>query len=214
MHAALPSRSITALGRTLLVCLALGLGACASTRVVDSEVRSFSANVLPATAATYQFDRLPSQTSDARALAAQESLEAQVSAAMTDLGLTQSDSNPQYLVQISASVEQVARTPVRSPFSPAGLAGSWGFRYPPVGFGMRWAMEPPWSRYTVQIVLRDASSKAVVFESAAQHIGPWADTANIMPAVLRAALRDYPNPTPQGTTVKIEVNTQGLTGQP
>jgi hypothetical protein len=214
MHAALLSKPLTALGRTALVCLALGLGACASTRVVDSEVRSFSGSVGPATPATYRFDRLPSQIGDAQSQAVQETLETQASAAMAEVGLTQSDDQPQYLAQISAALEQVARTPVRAPFAPAGLAGSWGLRYPPVGFGMNWAVEPPWSRYTVQIVLRDARSKAVVFESAAQHIGPWADSANIMPAVLGAALRDYPKPTPQGTTVRIEVSTQGLTDRP
>ena len=196
---------------SLAVGLALGLGGCASSRVIDSEVRSFSGSVAPATPATYGFDRLPSQSGDARAQAAQERLEALASAALADVGLTQSDSNPQYLAQISATVEQMARTPVVPSW---GLSGFWGFHQPSVGFGMNWAMEPPWSRYVVQIVLRDSGSKQVVFESAAQHIGPWSDAANILPAVLRAALRDYPNPAPQGTTVRVEVGPQGLTDRP
>ena len=220
MHTATPSRR-TATVRAGLLCLAvglaLGLGACASTRVIDSEVRSFSGSVAPATQTTYGFDRLPSQTGDARAQAAQENLEALASTALADVGLTQSDSNPHYLAQISATVEQVARTPVRPPFTPfasIGMGGFWGFHQPSVGFGMNWAMEPPWHRYVVQIVLRDSISKQVVFESAAQHIGPWSDAANILPAVLRAALRDYPNPAPQGTTVRVEVGPQGLTDRP
>ena len=220
MHDATPSRRAAALRAGLLclaVGLALGLGACASTRVIDSEVRSFSGSVAPATQTTYGFDRLPSQTGDARAQAAQENLEALASTALADVGLTQSDSSPKYLAQISATVEQVARTPVRPPFTPfatIGMGGFWGFHQPSVGFGMNWAMEPPWHRYVVQIVLRDSISKQVVFESAAQHIGPWSDAANILPAVLRAALRDYPNPAPQGTTVRVEVGPQGLTDRP
>ena len=218
MHAAPASRRSAAVARawllSLTVGLALGLGGCASSRVIDSEVRSFSGSVAPITQTTYSFDRLPSQSSDTTAQAAQERLEALASAALADVGLTQSDSSPLYLAQISATVEQIVRTPVRPPFAPFGISGFWGFHHPPVGFGMNWAMEPPWSRYIVQIVLRDSSSKQVVFESAAQHIGPWSDAANILPAVLRAALRDYPNPAPQGTTVRVEVGPQGLTDRP
>ncbi len=218
MHTTTPSRR-TATVRAGLLCvavgLALGLGGCASTRVIDSEVRSFTGSVAPATQTTYRFDRLPSQqSSDINAQANQERLEALASAALADVGLTHSDANPQYLAQISAAVEQVARTPVRPPFVPLGMGGFWGFHHPTVGLGMNWAMEPPWSRYVVQIVLRDSGSKQVVFESAAQHIGPWSDAANILPAVLRAALRDYPNPAPQGTTVRVEVGPQGLTDRP
>jgi len=208
----LPPRWTGALVRLVLLCLTLGLGACASTRVIDSEVRSFAGSVAPATPATYRFDRLPSQqSSNTNAQAVQERLETLASAALADVGLTQSDNNPQYLAQISATVEQMARTPVVPSW---GLGGFWGFHHPPVGFGMNWAMEPPWSRYVVQIVLRDSGSKQVVFESAAQHIGPWSDAANILPAVLRAALPDYPNPAPQGTTVRVEVGPQGLTDRP
>ena len=219
MHAAPAPRRSAAVARawllSLTVGLALGLGGCASSRVIDSEVRSFSGSVAPATPATYRFDRLPSQqSSDANAQAAQERLEALASAAFADAGLAQSDSNPQYLAQISATVEQIARTPAHPPFAPFGVGGFWGFQHPPIGFGMNWAMQPPWSRYVVQLVLRDSSSKQVLFESAAQHIGPWSDTANILPAVLRAALRDYPNPAPQGTTVQVEVGPQGLTDRP
>lgn len=222
MRAAAPAPPRRTVVRAWLLCLnlglALGLSACASTRVIDSEVRSFGGSVAPATPATYRFDRLPSQQSgDANAQDAQERLEALASAAMADVGLTQSDSKPQYLTQISATVEQIVRTPVRppfAPFAPFGMGGFWRFHHPPVGFGMALAMEPPWSRYTVQIVLRDSSSKQVVFESAAQHIGPWSDAGNVLPAVLRAALRDYPNPTPQGTTVQVEVGPQGLTDRP
>ena len=222
MLTAAPASFRPAAIRAWLLCLnlglALGLGACASTRVIDSEVRSFSGTEAPATPATYRFDRLPSQqSSDANAQAVQERLEALANAAFADAGLTQSDSTPQYLAQISATVEQVVRTPVYppfAPFAPFGMGGFWRFHHPPVGFGMSFAVEPPWSRYTVQIVLRDSRSNQVVFESAAQHMGPWSDAGNVLPAVLRAALRDYPNPTPQGTTVRVEVGPQGLTDRP
>jgi hypothetical protein len=198
--------------------LVLGLGACASTRVVDSEVGSFVGNVAPTTPASYRFDRLPSQQSaDAKVQSAQESLEAWASAALADVGLTQSDAAPQYLAQISAKVEQVARTPAGAPFAPFApfrMGGFWGVQPAPLGFGLNLAMEPPWSRYRVQIVLRESGSGRVVFESEAQHTGPWSDAANILPAVLRAALSDFPNPAPRGTTVRVEVGPQGLMNRP
>jgi len=204
-----------ALQASTLVGLALALGACASTRVVDSEVRSFVGSVVPTTPAIYRFDRLPSQQSgDAQVQNSQERLEAMASAALADVGLTQSDTTPHYLVQISASVEQVARTPVGSPFAPFRLGGFWGIHSPPTGFGMNLGMEPPWSRYRVQIVLRESGSGKAVFESEAQHTGPWSDAANILPAVLRGALRDFPNSTAKGVTVRVEVGPQGLTDRP
>lgn len=79
---------------------------------------------------------------------------------------------------------------------------------------MNLAMEPPWSRYRVQIVLRESGSGRVLYESEAQHTGPWSDAANILPAVLRAALSDFPHPAPRGTTVRVEVGPQGLMNRP
>jgi hypothetical protein len=207
--------------RMLRACLVLGLGACATTRVVDSEVSSFVGSVAPTTPASYRFDRLPSQQSaDAKVQSAQESFEIWASAALADVGLTLSDAAPQYLAQISAKVEQVARTPVGGPispfvpFAPFRVGGFWGVQPAPLGFGMNLAMEPPWSRYRVQIVLRESGSGRVVFESEAQHTGPWSDAPNILPAVLRAALSDFPNPAPRGTTVRVEVGPQGLMNRP
>ena len=57
-----PNKGAATLRALLLFVMAgltLGLGACASTRVIDSEVRSFAGSVGPSTPATYRFDRLP-----------------------------------------------------------------------------------------------------------------------------------------------------------
>lgn len=201
-----------AAARLLLICLPLLLGACASTRVIDSEVRSFAGTVAPQPQASFRFDRLPSQQSnDPQAQAFQEQLETMAIGALAAIGLTPDEQGPKYLAQVHASVELVARAPV---FPSLGLGGFWGFHRPPYGVGMSYYMEPPWSRYGVHILLRDAASREVVFESSAQHVGPWSDTANVLPAVLRAALRDYPNATPQGRTLRVEVGPNGLSDRP
>lgn len=199
-------------GRVLVVCLALLLGACASTRVIDSEVRSFAGAVAPQAPTTYRFDRLPSQqSSQAPEPGFQDQLEAMTAIALAEVGLKPDAQQPRYLAQISASVEQIARAPV---FPGLGLGGFWGLHHPPYGLGMAYSMEPPWTRYGVHILLRDAASGQSVFESTAQHVGPWSDTSRLLPAVVRAALRDYPKATPQVRTVHVEIGPQGLSERP
>ena len=79
---------------------------------------------------------------------------------------------------------------------------------------MSYSLEPPWTRYGVHMLLRDAATGLAVFESNAQHLGPWSDTARLLPAVVRAAVRDYPTPTPQARTVRVEVGPQGMSDRP
>ena len=55
-----------ALRMGLLVWLA-ALAGCASTRLIDSEVRSFRSANADVAASSYQFERLPSQQADAAA---------------------------------------------------------------------------------------------------------------------------------------------------
>jgi uncharacterized protein YjiS (DUF1127 family) len=211
-------RTWVAAGRMLMVCLPLLLCACATTRVVDSEVRSYAGNVVPQPKASFRFDRLLSQqTTQAQEQAFQQRLEAMAATALADIGLSPIDQHAQYTVQVSASVELVARAPV---FPGPRLGGFWGSPQPlfgtgmGVGIGMANYMEPPWSRYGVHLLIRDAATNALVFESTAQHIGPWSDAANMLPAVLRAALRDYPQSMPQSRTVRVEVGPQGMSDRP
>lgn len=213
-------RAWVAAARGLMVCLPLLLGACATTRVVDSEVRSYAGIVVPQPKASFRFDRLLSQqTTQAQEQAFQQRLEAMATTALADIGLSQVDQQAQYTVQVSASVELVARAPV---FPGPRLGGFWGIHQPlfgtgmgvGVGIGMANYMEPPWSRYGVHLLIRDAATNALVFESTAQHIGPWSDATNMLPAVLRAALRDYPQSMPQSRTVRVEVGPQGMSDRP
>jgi hypothetical protein len=205
-------RALAAAGRVLMVCLPLVLCACATTRVVDSEVRSYAGNVVPQPQASFRFDRLLSQqTTQAQEQAFQQRLEAMATTALADIGMLLVDQQAQYAVQVSASVELVSRAPV---LSGPRLGGFWGLHQPPFGVGTSYYMEPPWSRYGVHVLIRDAATNALVFESTAQHIGPWSDAANMLPAVLRAALRDYPNSMPQVRTVRVEVGPQGLSDLP
>ncbi|HWT20483.1 MAG TPA: hypothetical protein VN280_16330, partial [Variovorax sp.] len=64
--------------------LIASLSGCATSWVVDSDVKSFSSMGTVPSGATYRFERLPSQQADP---ARQESLEAMAAAAFEKVGL-------------------------------------------------------------------------------------------------------------------------------
>lgn len=78
-----------------LLCAALWLTGCASTRLVDSDVQSFSSSPSAPARATYSFERLPSQ----QAQGAQQSAgEEQARLALAKVGLRQDSAAPFYRV--------------------------------------------------------------------------------------------------------------------
>ena len=189
-----------------ILCRALGLfsllvlGGCATTRVIDSEVRSFAGSTPPTQPASYRFERLPSQDLQAPA---QERLETIAQPLLERVGLRKAVTEPQYALIMTASVEAIENPT----FSRSWKRQQWldrdGFmRLPSMGL----MLEQPWHRYSVTLLLRDIASGQTVFESTAQHIGPWSDTQQLFPAVIRAALSDYPNAQPQLHPVFIEVS--------
>ena len=189
-----------------LLCCALGvfsllvLGGCATTRIIDSEVRSFAGSTPPTQPASYRFERLPSQDLQAPA---QERLETIAQPLLESVGLRKEVTEPKYALVMKASVEAIENPT----FSRSWKRQQWldrdGFmRLPSMGL----MLEPSWQRYSVSLVLRDIASSQTVFESSAQHMGPWSDTQQLLPAVIRAALSDYPRAQPQPHSVFIEVS--------
>jgi hypothetical protein len=66
-------------------------------------------------------------------------------------------------------------------------------------------IEPPWTRYTVQFLMRDIASSQMAYETKAVFEGPWSDSDRLLPIVMDAALRDYPNPPTGARKVVIEL---------
>ena len=189
-----------------LLCCALGvfsllvLGGCATTRIIDSEVRSFAGSTPPTQPASYRFERLPSQDLQSYA---QERLETIAQPLLESVGLRKAVTEPKYALVMKASVEAIENPT----FSRSWKRQQWldrdGFmRLPSMGL----MLEPSWQRYSVSLVLRDIASSQTVFESSAQHMGPWSDTQQLLTAVIRAALSDYPRAQPQPHSVFIEVS--------
>jgi hypothetical protein len=189
-----------------LLCSALGafsllvLGGCATTRIIDSEVRSFAGSTPPTQPASYRFERLPSQDLQSYA---QERLETIAQPLLESVGLRKAVTEPKYALVMKASVEAIENPTYSRSWKRQQWLDRDGFmRLPSMGL----MLEPSWQRYSVSLVLRDIASSQTVFESSAQHMGPWSDTQQLLPAVIRAALSDYPNAQPQPHSVFIEVS--------
>ncbi len=194
--------------------LIASLSGCATSWVVDSDVKSFAAPGAIAPGATYRFDRLPSQQADG---ARQESLEAMAGAALDKAGLRRDDARPQFTAQIAASVS-AGLSPWADPWF---YGGPWGYGHGGYGYyGRRgyggWYGGPafappanPWYEREVSVVLREAGSNRVVYETRARNDGPYNASAAILPVMFEAALQGFPNP-PQGERrVNIELSKAG-----
>ena len=63
----------------------------------------------------------------------------------------------------------------------------------------------PYYQREVSLVLRDARSARVVYETQASHDGPWADNPTLWAALLDAALQGFPQAPAGPRRVVIEV---------
>lgn len=192
-----------------LVAATVVLAGCASTRV-DSEVNAFSKlPPTPVVNGNYRFEVLPSQQAEAER---QTKVEAATQVALQKVGLTRNDKVARYSVQVGVRSQEVARGGFSSYWDsgfgvggygrfgdPYGRNAYYGPGYYP-GFGFHWPFYPGASssyRHEVTLLLRDVTSQQVVFETKAVHEGFWRDIERLLPAMLEAALRDFPNP-PKG----------------
>ncbi|KAF1023197.1 MAG: hypothetical protein GAK30_00650 [Paracidovorax wautersii] len=204
MNTASRHTPLSSLGRWLPILAAAALlSACAATQL-QTNVQAYSTlQALPAQAndRTYRFERLPSQQADA----GQDDLERQARVALQKIGLALAGSpdaptaqRPRYSVQV-----QLRQTVL--PLDPYGFYGPdpfWGRGWGP-GFYGAWA-GPFWSsgrtetRSELTLLLRDLTNGQVVFEGHAVHSDLPVARNVLVPALLDAALRDFPQP-PAGT---------------
>jgi hypothetical protein len=197
----------------VLATLLLATG-CTGLRVVDTDVTSFALwpGAAPAPGASYRFERLPSQQllparSPGMELP-QDQLEALAREALEKVGLLNNPDTANFDVQVSASSRLVQRRAYDGRFmgGPAVAVGggtAGGF----VGFSMPLMVyESPMYLREVSLVLRDARSHAVVYETRATHDGIWADARAVLPAMLAAALQGFPVPPAGPRRVNIEIS--------
>ncbi len=190
-----------------LACLAALLSGCAGMRIVDTDVRAFSADRGVEVPATYRFERLPSQQArgDFR-----DRLEAIAQAALAKVGMQRDDLAPRYSVMIEL---QMARDP-RAPWDDPPLWGgglyhrnavvlpNGGVVFVPM---VAMQFDIPYFRREVHLLVRRLSDGVLVFESRANHDGRWSDDEAVLPAMFEAALSGFPNPPAGVRRIDIEI---------
>ncbi|QBM30132.1 DUF4136 domain-containing protein [Hydrogenophaga pseudoflava] len=209
---------MTRLALALLTTLALA--GCAGTYRVDNAVQSYahwSADIptgaqapaaVPQAPQTYRFERLPSQRERGSA-EDQNRLEAWTRTVLETHGWTvaEAPANAPWRVQVTATTVRNARSPWDDPWP------SWRFRGQVVaGNGyFYWSpmfvvpMDMPWYERKVTVVIRDAASGRVVYETQAGHDGRWNSTPALWQAMLQAALNGFPAPPSGPRQVDIDL---------
>ena len=192
-----------------LLCVALALTGCASVRLVDSDVQSFSQlRALPAPP-TYRFERLPSQQAQG---AQQDTIEAHAVEALAKVGMRFDPSaQAAYRVQVQARIDREMPADWYDPWFGGGWGpgwgggfGGWGGRGFYGGLSMRFP-PPTLYRREVGLIVRDAASAAVVYETHAVHEGIWTDNPAVFSAMFDAALTGFPTPPTGQRRVNIEI---------
>lgn len=181
-----------------LLVLALGLGACTSMRLIDNQVTSFAPGAIAA-GSTYRFERLPSQHTPQ-----QDVLERLAAESLAKVGLRLEATAAQLLVQVGASQREQTTFPNR------GLEGSlgWGLgtRHPGSTRSlMLWMDQRTLYLREVSLILRDARTLEVLYETHASNDNPWPDTQASWGAMLDAALEGFPQPRQGPRQVNIEI---------
>lgn len=219
-----PGRAMTRrLGGLSLLAGALLLGGCAGAIRLENDVRSYAdwsagptgEAARPAPGDRYRFERRPSQLQ--APAAQQEALEAIARDALARVGLRAAPEPlpvgaalPRWTVELGARSVRLPYAPWDEPARPSfGVSVGIGHVFPhgSVGFGMPLFphLTTPYYQREVSLVLRDARSARVVYETQASHDGPWADNPTLWAALLDAALQGFPQAPAGPRRVVIEV---------
>jgi len=198
--------------RRFALCLgwvaALGLGGCASMRLIDSQVVAV-ANApagYPWKGAKFRFERLPTQAANPEAGLAEQ----QAQEALAAVGLERDDAQAQLSVLVGFGAQSYLADPWGRPMPwggwgsvSVGRGAPWGSGW---GVGMGMPLPPPTHyRREVSLVLRDLRSGQVVYDTRASHEGPWTDSKVVFATLFKAALAHFPHPPAGAQRVNIEV---------
>jgi predicted small secreted protein len=184
---------------------------CSTTRLVDSDVTAFPKwNAAPPGPGTaYRFERLPSQQAVG---APQDRIEALARTALSRVGMELNPAVARYSVQVVLNTQVVDRGLYDGVgydgfgFATPGVFVAGGNRGASVGlsFPMRFP-EPPYFKRELVVLMRDLTTQQVVFETRALHDGVWSDSLSVLPAMLDAALRGFPEPAPGRRRINVEI---------
>lgn len=180
------------------------LTGCASLRSVDSDVSSYSQWPQERRPAAYAFERLPSQLARPQEQAQIESL---ARAALAEAGFTEvrDERDANVTIQVSVRIVRNDRAPYDDPFFRGGfLYGSrWG--RPFWGPGFMGGYDGPRFDREVAVLVRDRKSNQPLFEAHAVNDGVAAGGDELLTAMFRAAMKDFPQSgiNPRRVTIQL-----------
>lgn len=179
------------------------LSGCASVRLVESDVTSYSQWPAQRTARTFTFERLPSQQAQPEV---QARVEAAALPALQKAGFTLAASGPgDVTIQVGARENRFDRAPWDDPYPTFGGGWFYGGRYHRgMGLGLSLQAPLPYYVFDVGVLIRDARTREVLYETQARHDGRWADDA-LRAALFEAAMKDFPHPALSPRRVGIEI---------
>ena len=185
------------------------LTACAGLRTVDTDVTAFPQwkNAPPVPNSAYRFERLPSQQQPQEQ---QDAVEAAARAALAKVGMTLNPAAPRYAVQVVTSTQPI--TDGYGGFGGPGVFLGGGSGVGGGGSGVGVGLSFPLgrsasssARHDLTIVMREVATQQVVFETRATHAGTSGDKLAVLPAMMDAALRGFPEPPPGTRRINVEV---------
>ncbi|MES2187773.1 MAG: DUF4136 domain-containing protein [Pseudomonadota bacterium] len=191
----------------LAVAAAAALAGCATTRLVDSDVQTFSTLPAVAPGATYRFERLPSQQAPTAALQ-QDQLEQIAQQALERVGLKRDEKNASFGVEVSLDAQrQVSYDPFARPYPYGGWGGYRRYGYGYYG-GFGWPGPFP-ERILYQqqahVRVRDLASGKVVYETHASHDDLRPADAAVVAVMFDSALFGFPKASLGIRRVNVEI---------
>lgn len=185
------------------------LTGCAGLRTVDTDVTAFPkwTAAPPGPNTAYRFERLPSQQVPQEQ---QDAVELLARDALARVGMALNPAAPRYAVQVVTNSQ-----PVTDSYGGYGgfggpgvfLGGGSGGGGSGVGVGLSFPLGRSASvsvRHDLTIVMREVATQQVVFETRATHGGTSGDKLAVLPAMMDAALRGFPEPPPGTRRINVE----------
>jgi hypothetical protein len=184
--------------------MALLAGGCASWpgfHTITAQVSSYGNWPASRTAQSYAFERLPSQQAQADL---QQQLEEAARPALAAAGFkpVAEGAQPDVLVQVGARITRTEPSPWADPLWWRGPIGPWRSRYwpTPIHPPALWLEDLPREEREVAVLMRDRASSQPIYEARATHSGSNRAGMDLIRALFKAALMDFPasglNPRP------------------
>lgn len=181
------------------------LSGCASMRLIESDVNSHSQWPSGQAPGRFHFERLPSQQAQA---ARQDAVEAAALPALKKAGFTLAapGTTPEYVIQVASRLTRYDRAPWDDPYPWGWNTGLFygGRYYRGASLGLSFYAPQPYYVQDVSVLIRDARTQRVLYETSARHDGRWADDA-VRGTLFEAAMKDFPQPAISPRRVRVEI---------